>query len=134
MKPDPRDSTAPALPPPTGLDEVSRREAWFRLKVTQDFLVLSTQLKAHKEKIESLRAEVEDRDTRIHELHLAEKEKHFAQNAQIDAIHAARVAHKQSEQALHADLEAFMQRLRAAEDAHAEALARMRVRHDSTIA
>jgi hypothetical protein len=112
------------------LNDVSRREAWFRLKVAQDFLLLDAQLKAHREKLEALRQELDVRNAYIHELHLkdgvhadellaaeqklveADRLLHFTKNAHVDELHAARVDRKRAEQALHADLEIFARQLR----------------------
>ncbi len=95
--------------PATELEALRRRDAWYRLKVTQDFLVLDTQLKAHRQKLEVLRDELDERNRYIHELHakaiehveenvahareLAELDRkaHFTHNAHLDELHAVRV-------------------------------------------
>lgn len=80
------------------LDEVSRREAWLRVKVAQDFLTLQTQVKAYREKVQALSDELGARNTYVHELHLEREER------------------IQREHARWADLEAFAAMLHAAED------------------
>jgi hypothetical protein len=80
------------------LDEVTRREAWLRVKVAQEFLALQTQVKAYREKVQALSDELGARNTYVHELHLEREER-------------VRREHERW-----ADLEAFAAMLHAAED------------------
>jgi hypothetical protein len=87
-------------PPPEAQDElekIKRREAWYRLKTVQDFLVRDVQIRAQAKKIESLLAELAERNGYIHRLHLEQ------------------VASAKRERVASADLEFFTRRLGVAE-------------------
>jgi hypothetical protein len=79
------------------LEKVKRREAWYRLKTVQDFLVRDVQIRAQAKKIESLLAELAERNGYIHHLHLEH------------------VASAKRERIASADLEFFSRRLQDAE-------------------
>lgn len=104
--PDPSSPPAAASLPPSGaLDDVVRREAFFRLATLRTFRELERTITEQSLKIDALNDELGARNTYIHDLH-ARRE---------DFVRAV--------QAAHADLEHFARHLATAEDERAAARA-----------
>lgn len=104
------------------LDEVSRREAWFRLKTVQDFQVLDARIAALKQRVDALSDELGQRNTYIHELHAERDAANRAHNAalaerdtRIHALHQEKPSWAAEAAAARADVAAFIQRIQQAE-------------------
>jgi len=87
-----------STPSSPDVDRLKRREAWFRLKTVQDFIVLDGQLREQGRRIDAINDELGARNTYIHELHRRQE------------------ASALREQGAAADLETFVWRLQKAED------------------